>query len=156
MWHGKIFYGKCYLVVVWQSSTYKIVKVIKLFKILAQRILGDFAIIIIYFYNYYYYCYYYYYIIIISRICSISTTTVLRSLHLWPETSVDVLFKTFAADSGSKRAIRECNILLLIPAITERKCNQPDRNILCQFASVAWDWETRPLKQGANTLRQSK
>ena len=112
---------------VWQSSTYKIVKVIKLFKKLAQRILGDFVIIIIYLYNYYYYYYYY---IIISRICSISTTTVLRSLHLWPETSVDVLFKTFAADSGSIRAIRECNILLLIPAITEHKCNQLDRNIL--------------------------
>ena len=28
MWHGKIFHGKCYLVVVWHSSTYKIVKVI--------------------------------------------------------------------------------------------------------------------------------
>ena len=108
-------------------STYKIVKVIKLFKQLAQRILGDFVIIIIYLYNYYYYYYYY---IIISRICSISTTTVLRSLHLWLETSVDVLFKNFAADSGSIRAIRECNILLLIPAITERKCNQLDRYIL--------------------------
>ena len=96
---------------------------------MAQRILGDFAIIIIYFYNYYYYYYYYYYIII-SRICSISTTTVLRSLHLWLETSVDILFKNFAADSGSIKAIRECNILLLIPAITERKCNQLDRNIL--------------------------
>ena len=30
--HGKIFYGKCYLVVVWHYSTYKMVKVIKLFK----------------------------------------------------------------------------------------------------------------------------
>ena len=86
-------------------------------------------IIIIYFYNYYFYYYYYYYIII-GRICSILTTTVLRSLYLWLETSVDVLFKNFAADSGSIRAIRECNNLLLIPAITERKCNQLDRNIL--------------------------
>ena len=58
MWHGKIFYGKCYLVVVWQSSTYKIVKVIKPLKKLPLRILGDFfMIIIIYFYNYY--CYYF-------------------------------------------------------------------------------------------------
>ena len=43
MWHGKIFYGKCCLVVVWQSSTYNIVKVIKLFKTLPQKILGDFV-----------------------------------------------------------------------------------------------------------------
>ena len=54
MWHEKIFYGKCYLAVVWQSSTYKIVRVIKLFIKLPQRILGDFLMkIIIYFYNYY-------------------------------------------------------------------------------------------------------
>ena len=32
MWHGKIFYGKCYLVVVWHSSTYEIGKIKKLFK----------------------------------------------------------------------------------------------------------------------------
>ena len=63
MWHGKIFYGKCYLVVVWHSSTYKIDKVIKLLK----NCLKDSAIMImiIYFYNnnnnYYYYYYYYYY-----------------------------------------------------------------------------------------------
>ena len=44
-------YGKCYLVV-WQSSTYKIVKVLKLFKRLPQMILGDFLMtIIIYFSN---------------------------------------------------------------------------------------------------------
>ena len=30
MWHGEIFYGNCYLIVVWHSSTYKIVKDIKL------------------------------------------------------------------------------------------------------------------------------
>ena len=40
-------YGKCYLVVVWQSYMYKIVKVIKLFKKLPQRILGDFFMKII-------------------------------------------------------------------------------------------------------------
>ena len=33
---------QCYLIVVLQSSTYKIVKVLKLFKKLPQRILGDF------------------------------------------------------------------------------------------------------------------
>ena len=37
------------------SSTYKIVKVIKLFKKLPREILGDcFIVIIFYFYNYYY------------------------------------------------------------------------------------------------------
>ena len=66
-WDRKIFYGKCYLVVVWHSSTYKIDKVIKLLK----NCLKDSAIMImiIYFYNdnnnnnnnYYYYYYYYYY-----------------------------------------------------------------------------------------------
>ena len=133
---------------VWQSSTYKIVKVIKLFKQLAQRILGEFVIIIIYLYNYYYYYYYY---IIISRICSISTTTVLRSLHLWPETSVNVLFKNFAADSGSIRAIREYNILLLIPAITERKCNQLDRNILA--LPVRWPGPEKPVPWSKARIR---
>ena len=54
MWHGKIFYGKCYLVVVWQSSKNKIVKVIKLFNKLSQRILGNLMIMIIYFYSYVY------------------------------------------------------------------------------------------------------
>ena len=38
-----VFYGKCYLVVVWHPSTYKIVKVIKLSKKLRQRILGQLA-----------------------------------------------------------------------------------------------------------------
>ena len=53
MWHGKIFNGKCYLVVVCSSSKYKIVKVIKLFKKLPQRFWEMFLIImIIYFYNY--------------------------------------------------------------------------------------------------------
>ena len=53
MWHRKIFYGKCYLVVVSRSSTYKSAKVIKLFKKLPQRGLGDFFMMIInYFYNY--------------------------------------------------------------------------------------------------------
>ena len=33
---------QCYLIVVLQSSSYKIVKVLKLFKKLPQRILGDF------------------------------------------------------------------------------------------------------------------
>ena len=47
MWHGKIFYGKCYLDVVCHSSTYKIVKVIKLF--FDSGII--FMIIIIYFYK---------------------------------------------------------------------------------------------------------
>ena len=50
MRHEKIFYGKYYLVVVCQSSTYKIVKVMKLFKKWRQRILGDFFR---FFYNYY-------------------------------------------------------------------------------------------------------
>ena len=53
-WLGKIFYAKCYLVVVCHSSTYKIVKVIKL---LEKTALKDseiiFMMIIIYFYNYY-------------------------------------------------------------------------------------------------------
>ena len=48
MWHGKICYGKCYLVIVSRSSRYKIAKVVKLFKKLPQRILGDF----LWFYNY--------------------------------------------------------------------------------------------------------
>ena len=57
--HGKIFHGKWYLVVVCQSSTCKIVKVIKLFKEMFQGILGDFSMIIITsFYNYFY-CYYF-------------------------------------------------------------------------------------------------
>ena len=43
---------KCHLVVICQSSTYKIVQVIKLFKKMPQGILIDFfVIIIIYFYN---------------------------------------------------------------------------------------------------------
>ena len=55
----------------------------------------------------------------------------LRSLHLWLETSVDVLFKNFAGHSGSIKAIIGNAIsYMLIPAITERKCNQLDRNIL--------------------------
>ena len=33
---------QCYLIVVLESSPYKIVRVIKLFKTLPQRILGDF------------------------------------------------------------------------------------------------------------------
>ena len=54
MWHGKIFYGKCYLVVVGHSSTYKIVKVISAFKkIVSKPVSGTiFTIIMIYFYNY--------------------------------------------------------------------------------------------------------
>ena len=56
MRHEKIFYGKCYLVVVCQSSTYKIVIVIKLLKKIASKDSGIiFKIIIIYFYNYNYY-----------------------------------------------------------------------------------------------------
>ena len=51
MWHGKILYGKYYLVMVCQSSTYNIVKVIKLFKKVPQRILGDFYDN--YFYNFF-------------------------------------------------------------------------------------------------------
>ena len=48
----KIFYGRCYLVVVCHSSTYKIVKVIKPFRKLASKDSGIiFMIIIIYFYN---------------------------------------------------------------------------------------------------------
>ena len=47
---------QCYLVVVGQSSTCKLVKVIKLFKKIASKDSGRFfSIIIIYFYNYYYY-----------------------------------------------------------------------------------------------------
>ena len=56
MWHGEIFYGKSYLVVVWHSSTYKIVKVIKLFFFFkcSKDYSGIFyMIIIIYFYNYF-------------------------------------------------------------------------------------------------------
>ena len=53
MWHEKIFYGKCYLAVVWHSSMYKIVKVIKLSKKIASKDSAIiFMIIIIYFYNY--------------------------------------------------------------------------------------------------------
>ena len=49
MWHEKIFYGKCYLAVVW----HKLVKVIKLSKKIASKDSGIiFMIIIIYFYNY--------------------------------------------------------------------------------------------------------
>ena len=60
----KIFYVRCYLVVVCQSSTYEIVKVIKSFRKLASKDSGIiFMIIIIDFYNdddddYYYYNYY--------------------------------------------------------------------------------------------------
>ena len=55
MWHEKIFYGKCYLVVVWHSSTYKIVKVIKLSKKINSKDYGiTFMIIITYIYNYYF------------------------------------------------------------------------------------------------------
>ena len=43
MWHGKIFYGKCYLVVVWHSSRCKIVKVIKLFKRISSKDSGRFC-----------------------------------------------------------------------------------------------------------------
>ena len=46
MWHGKIFYGKCFIVVVWQSSTYKTVKVIKLCKKIASKKFTFFLIII--------------------------------------------------------------------------------------------------------------
>ena len=53
MWHGKVFYGKCYLVVVWHSSTYTIVKVIKLLKNYLKGSGTIFVILIIYFYNYY-------------------------------------------------------------------------------------------------------
>ena len=53
MWHEKIFYGKCYLVVVWHSSTYTCQS--KLSKNIASKDSGlIFMIIIIYFYNYYY------------------------------------------------------------------------------------------------------
>ena len=53
MWHGRIFYGKCYVVVVWRYSTYKIVKVIKLFKKNASKDSGRFfMIILLYLYNY--------------------------------------------------------------------------------------------------------
>ena len=45
--HEKIFCGKCYLVVVRQSSSYTMVNVIKLFKKLPQKILGDFFMIMI-------------------------------------------------------------------------------------------------------------
>ena len=46
----------------------------------------------------------------VGRIWSILTTSVLRSLHLWLETSVHVLFKNFAGHSRSITAIRKCNI----------------------------------------------
>ena len=93
-----------------------------------------------------------------SRICSISTTTVLRSLHLWLETSVDVLFKNFAGHSRSVRAIREAISHMLIPAITERKCNQLDRNILALPVRLGdLGLAGNPsLKPGANMLRLSK
>ena len=56
MRHEKIFYGKCYLVVVCQSSTYKIVKVIKLLKKIASKdSVIIFKINIIHFYHYHYY-----------------------------------------------------------------------------------------------------
>jgi len=56
MWQGKIFYGKCYFVVVCHSSTYKIVEVKKLFRKIVLKDSGIiFMIIIIYFYNHYYY-----------------------------------------------------------------------------------------------------
>ena len=53
-WLGKIFYAKCYLVVVCHSSTYKIVKVLKLLEKTASKDSEIiFMMIIIYFYNYY-------------------------------------------------------------------------------------------------------
>ena len=46
---------------------------------------------------------------------------------------------------------------VLIPAITECKCNQLDRNILALPIRLgAWVWETRAKKQTASTLPQSK
>ena len=51
----KIFYDKCYLALVRNTSRYKIAKLIKLKIFLASRDSGKvFIIIIIYFYNYYY------------------------------------------------------------------------------------------------------
>ena len=44
MWHGKLFYGKSYLVVVWQSSTCKVVKLesYKAFEKIASKDSGRF------------------------------------------------------------------------------------------------------------------
>ena len=56
MWHVKIFMAN--VILLWSDSLppYEIIKVIKLFKKLPQRILGDFSmIIIISFYNNYYF-----------------------------------------------------------------------------------------------------
>ena len=46
---------------------------------------------------------------------------------------------------------------MLIPAITERKCNQLDRNILALPVRLGGlGLGNPPLKQGANMLRLSK
>ena len=52
--------------------------------------------------------------------------SIIIMIHLWLETSVNVLFKNFAGHSRSIRAIRECNI----SDAHACKCNQLDRNIL--------------------------
>ena len=54
----------------------------------------------------------------------------LHSLHLWLETLVDVLFKDFAGIQDLLEPLEDAISHMLIPAITERKCNQLDRNIL--------------------------
>ena len=55
----------------------------------------------------------------------------LRSLHLWLETTVDVLLRTLPDIQDLLEPLEDAISHMLIPAITERKCNQLlDRNIL--------------------------
>ena len=66
-----------------------------------------------------------------SRICSISTTSLLCSLHLWLERSVEVFFlRTFPKVHDLLEPLENAISQVLIPAITERKSNQLDWTIL--------------------------
>ena len=54
----------------------------------------------------------------------------LSSLHLWLETSVDVLLRTLPDIQDLLEPLESAISHMLIPAIIEGKCNQLDRNIL--------------------------
>ena len=84
----------------------------------------------------------------------------LRSLHLWLETSVDVFFfflRTLPDIQDLLEPLENAISQVLFPAITERKCNQLDRTILALPVRLGGlGLETHALKQAASTLLQSK
>ena len=66
----------------------------------------------------------------IAKLVALSQPQACYTAYLWLETSVDVLFKNFADIQDLLEPLENATSQMLIPAITERKWNQLDRNIL--------------------------